>query len=81
MIFILKYWKYIAIILGVLSLAGAFYAYRATLIAKGYDKATEECKNQKQEAINENIKIKQKQDIINRPSDSIYIKRLRDGTA
>lgn len=67
------------ILIAVLSFAGAFRGYSLWLYNKGYNKATTMCDIAKSEVINDNIKIKQNQDIIPRPDTIDYIKRLREG--
>lgn len=81
MFFVIKYWKFFALGLGVLTLISAYFVHRFDLIDEGYKKGVYECEQVKGETINERIKTRQRQDNIGRPSIDSYIKRLREGTA
>lgn len=50
MMFLLKYWKYIALILAVLTLLGALWAYGHTKYRQGYETAMSEVATAKAEA-------------------------------
>lgn len=78
MVFVLKYWKYIAVLGLVLSLWGALLFYGHIQYKKGEAVCTAKYEAEKQEAINENIKIRKKQDSAIRPDTDAYIERLRD---
>jgi Na+-translocating ferredoxin:NAD+ oxidoreductase RnfG subunit len=69
------------LLFGVLAIVGVVGGYTAFIYQKGKSTAQAACEAQKSEAINENIKIKKKQDSIPRPDTVDYIKRLRDGAA
>lgn len=58
MIFLLKYWKYIALVLAVLTLVGAGKLYLDGLVRKGYDQCLADLKAAK-EAANESTRKEQ----------------------
>lgn len=68
------------IIFGVLSVIGVFVGYSAWIYHEGKEKGISVCDSQKEEAINENIDIKEKQDLVIRPNDKSYIDSLRSNT-
>lgn len=63
-----------------LAVLGAFGGISAWMYSKGLDEGIAECNSEKQEAINENISIKEKQDAIIRADDAAYIDSLQRGT-
>lgn len=70
----------VVILFAVLSLVGAFGAYTAFIYQKGIQSERMACNNQKQEAINANIKIKKEQDEAIRSDDAAYLNRMRRRT-
>ena len=69
------------LLFGVLALLGAFSCYGLWMYHKGANNERVACEKEKKEAIDENIKIKKRLDVIPRPDTNDYIKRLREGKA
>jgi disulfide bond formation protein DsbB len=66
----------IVILVLILSVLGALGGIYAAGYSHGHEKATSKAEIEKKDTINGNIKIKQKQDRVTRPSDSDYRRRL-----
>ena len=75
-----KYRKYVGALFAVVSLLGALWGYGHVKYREGLSKGIHSCEIQKQEVINDNIQIKEMQDNVVRPSDSVLIERLLGGT-
>lgn len=80
MIFLLKYWKYIGLVLAVLSALGALFYYGHTKYQKGFDKAQGECEAAKAKVINENVQIRRNQDRVVRHDDAALAGSMWDRT-
>lgn len=78
MLMLIKHWKLIAALLGVLGIAGGFWYYGCVKFKEGYNKGIGECEAQKQEAINENINTRKKQDGVIRLGDNSLYDSMRD---
>lgn len=79
--FLIKYRKYIAIGLAILGVLASIFFYGRGEYNRGYGKAKLECEIEKQETINDRLQTRQKQDRTMRPSDTIYLERLRGRSA
>ena len=76
---LLKYRKYIIVVIAVLSLLGSVRYYGHVSYTNGYDTATSACETQKRNAFNESIKVRTEQDAVIRANDATYINSLRSG--
>jgi len=78
----IKYKKHIGLALAMAGLILIYNIHKHSLINQGYAKAMIECEYQKQDIINENIKIKRKQDSVIPFADKReLIDGLRNGQA
>ena len=76
---LIKHWRLIVVLIGVLSVVGVVLYFGHTKYREGYNKATQACEMEKQRAIDEALSINKKQRAVIRPDDRVLIERLRGG--